>query len=407
MNENKKWQAGFLTVAVGQTVSLIGSSAVQFALIWWMAKETSSAMMLSVAGLVAYLPQIFLGPFAGVWIDRMKRKYVVIGADLFIGMIAALFAIFFLVAAPPVWTVCLVLGVRAVGGVFHQPAIQAIVPMLVPKEELMKANGWSQFMQSGAFMLGPVIGAMMFGALPMEVILITDLVGAVVASITVAITKIPEVGKTGAEYPDFVAEFKEGIEVYRKDSKLLSLLAAAGLCMIFFMPLSSLYPLMSSAYFGVSAFHGGLVEFIYALGMMISALLIGVISQKRDKIHVAWIGLAGLAAITLVAGILPSGMVFFWIFAGVCMIMGACGNIYGIPIMAYMQETIAPDMQGRAFSLLGTVMSLAMPIGLIIAGPCAEKFGVNTWFLVSGICMIVVVGLIFLFFSSGNKLKSS
>jgi len=118
MNSDMRWRRKFLTIAVGQTVSLVGSSAVQFAMIWWMAKETASPMMMSMAGLVAFLPQLILGPFAGVWIDRMRRKYVVIAADLFIGLVAAGFAVFFAAGSPPVWTVCLVLGIRAVGRYF-------------------------------------------------------------------------------------------------------------------------------------------------------------------------------------------------------------------------------------------------------------------------------------------------
>jgi DHA3 family macrolide efflux protein-like MFS transporter len=86
--EKQQWRKNYLTILSGQTVSLIGSSAVQFALIWWLTNESKSAIMLSVAGLSSYLPQLFLGPFVGVWLDRLKRKYVVIFADLFMGLVA-------------------------------------------------------------------------------------------------------------------------------------------------------------------------------------------------------------------------------------------------------------------------------------------------------------------------------
>jgi MreB/Mrl family cell shape determining protein len=211
MTKQIGWKQKFLTIAIGQTISLIGSSAVQFSLIWWLASETESPMVMALSGLFAFLPQLFLGPFAGVWVDRLKRKYVVIAADLFIGLMAIIIAIYYyLVGNPPYWTVCVILGIRAIGNVFHTPAIQAIVPMLVPKEELIKANGWSQFMQSGAFMLGPVFGAAMYAALPMWLILLTDFIGAVVASICVAVVKIPEVKKSQTEIPRFLAEMKEG-----------------------------------------------------------------------------------------------------------------------------------------------------------------------------------------------------
>lgn len=200
------WKKPFFTIATGQTVSLIGSSAVQFAVIWWLASETGSALMLAFSGLMAFLPQAILGPFAGVWIDRLKRKYVVITADLFIGVAALVFAIFFWIGPVPYWSACIVLGVRAVGGVFHTPAIQAMIPMLVPKEQLVRANGWSQFMQSGAFMLGPVLGAAMYGVLPMPVILLTDFLAHLLQALPYAscifqilhvrIRKLPVFGKS-------------------------------------------------------------------------------------------------------------------------------------------------------------------------------------------------------------------
>ena len=101
-------------------------------MIWWLSTKTNSPLMLALAGLAAFVPQLILGPFAGVWIDRMKRKRVVIAADLFMGTVAALFSLCFLFTSPPAWSVCLVLGIRAVGTVFHTPAMQALVPLLVP-----------------------------------------------------------------------------------------------------------------------------------------------------------------------------------------------------------------------------------------------------------------------------------
>ncbi|MFR2693941.1 MAG: hypothetical protein ACLTBV_28100 [Enterocloster bolteae] len=70
-------------------------------------------MMMALSGLVAFLPQIFLGPFAGVWIDRLKRKHVAIAADMFIGLIAVVFAVLLWVGHPPYWSACAVLGIRA------------------------------------------------------------------------------------------------------------------------------------------------------------------------------------------------------------------------------------------------------------------------------------------------------
>lgn len=391
-SENKRWKRSFLTIAAGQTVSLIGSSAVQFSLIWWLASETGSPLMMSLAGFMAFLPHMLLGPFVGVWIDRWKRKTVIICADLFIGLVAAGFAVAFLVGKPPFWTACLVLGVRSLGEVFHAPAIQAAVPMLVPKEELVRANGWSQFMQSGAFMLGPVLGAAMYAALPMPVILLSDLLGAVAAAGTVAAVKIPELAHEKQEQPHFLRELREGAATLLRERRLCILTLAGAACMVFYMPLSSYYPLMTSDHFQASAWHAGFVELVYAAGMMACAFLIGGMGIKR-KFTAIHLGMFGLGLSSLLCGLLPRDMAWFWAFAALCAVMGASGNLYNIPYIAYLQENIPHEAQGRVFSLITSTLSFTMPVGLLIAGPVAERYGVAMWFLVAGIACVVIAAV--------------
>jgi DHA3 family macrolide efflux protein-like MFS transporter len=388
--QSKDWKKAFLIIAGGQTVSIIGSSAVQFSLIWWLATETASPVMMSLAGLMAFLPQFILGPFAGVWVDRWSRKAIIIAADLFIGLVAALFAMSFIFWNPPLWSACVVLALRAVGSVFHMPAIQAVVPMLVPQEELVRANGWSQFMQSGAFLVGPILGAAMYGVLPLPVIMLSDLVGAVVASLSVAIVKIPEIKHDTHIRRDFIGEIKEGAVVYLKDKKLFIITMASAISMIFFIPLAMYYPLMTSDYFKASAWHASITQIAYSLGMMVGAMVLSSLGTIKNKLGAVHIALLGLGAASFFCGILPSNMTGFWIFAALCLSMGASENLYNIPYVAYLQETVPKEAQGRAFSLLSSLMSVAMPIGLVIAAPLAERHGVPLWFLLSGIVIVII-----------------
>lgn len=391
-NQSGTWKKRFYTIAAGQTVSIIGSSAVQFALIWWLAKETASPMMMSLAGLFAFMPQMLLGPVAGVWIDRLKRKTVIICADLFIGAVAALFALSFLLGDPPVWSVCVVLGLRAVGTVFHTPAIQAVVPMLVPGDQLVKANGVNQFLQGGAYMLGPVIGATLYAAFPMPVLLMTDLLGAIVACVTVAVVKIPELEYGQRQKPHIFREMKEGAVLFLRDKRFAMFTLASALCMVFFMPLSSMYPLLSSDYFGVTAWHASVVQITYSVGVMAGA---GIISQMKitNKLLTAGVGMVILGVTAFLSGILPSSMTGFWIFATICIVMGASMNIYNVPYMAYVQQSFPQETLGRVLSLIGSLMSFAMPVGLMIAGPVAERYGLTVWFVVSGLSIIAIMAL--------------
>lgn len=394
MENNIKWRGKFLTIAVGQAISLIGSSAVQFALIWWLAEQTASPMIMGIAGLAAYLPMAFLSPFAGVAADKYSRKMICIAADLSMGL-AALVAAFLLNAITfPIWAVLAILFIRGIGGTFHQPAIQSIIPQLVPTEELVRVNGWMQLMTAGSFILGPVIGAALYAALPMSLVLLTDVIGAVFASAALAVVKLPRLVKHENHETGFFAHFKEGIQVYREDKNLLTLMVAEVLCMLFYAPLSTFYPLMTSDYFDLSAMYGSIVEVTFAAGMMIAALLFGSVLKIKNKIRTSYLGLWGVGVTTAVCGLMPATFLGWIIFAVTCAAMGAFGNVHGIPLTAYIQETVAPEKMGRAFSLIGQVTAFTMPIGLLISSPVAEKVGVHMWFLISGIGILAVLAVV-------------
>lgn len=387
------WKRSFFTIAAGQTVSLIGSSAVQFAMIWWLASQTDSPMALSMASLATFLPMLALGPFAGVWIDRLRRKRVIIAADLFLGLVAAVFAYVYYRGQPPYWSVYAVIGLRSVGSVFHTPALQAAIPMLVPQDQLVRANGYSQFLQSGSFMLGPVLGAAMYAALPMHVILLTDLAGALFACAGVALVRIPDPPRMKHK-PRFLSEMKEGLLALLHHRPTAVVLGFATLSMMFLLPLSSFYPLMSSTYFSLTAWHASVVELVYAGGMLLAAALASAIGPRmRRKLNWAHLGMALMGASCALSGVLPATMPGFWAFAVLCAVMGAAANLYNIPFTAHLQQIIPPDKQGRAFSVIASLMSAAMALGLVLAGPVAERHGVTLWFLLAGLAMCALTGV--------------
>lgn len=155
-----KWKKQFITIYAGQAFSLLGSSAVQFAVIWWLTIQTESAVTLTLASIVAFIPGMIIGPFAGVWIDRYNRRTVMIAADGLVALSSVVLGIAFLLSEkPPLSFIYLILLLRGLGNTFHGPAMQAAIPMLVPAPMLTKAGGWGNMVTSVSNMLGPVLGA--------------------------------------------------------------------------------------------------------------------------------------------------------------------------------------------------------------------------------------------------------
>ena len=393
MDSNQRWKHYFFIMIAGQSISVIGSTAVQFSVIWWLTIRSGSSCALALAALAAYIPQILLGPFVSVWLDRWNRKKVVIIADLFTGSISAIFAVFFAEKSPSNYLTCVLLCLRAIGSVFHSPALQAIIPDVVPQNQLTKANSWHQFFQAGAMMLGPVLGSILYAAFPLAIILMTDLLGALVASATLLPIEIPSSESPKKHSFTFWTEFKEGTSLCLKNRQRFLLTVCVVICMVFFMPFTAFYPLMTSDYFCGTAYQASYVEILYSLGMMIGAFLINRFAVKlhRHMVQAVFAGLLGIGITSLLSGVLPDTNFAFGIFVLLCFLMGMSAMMYDIPFTTYLQKTIPAKMQGRAFSLIGASLSLTMPIGLLIAGPIAECTGIQIWFRISGIIIVFVV----------------
>lgn len=401
------WRKTFWTITSGQFVSQIGSSAVSFALMWWIASSTGSAAMLGLAGLIGFLPTALLGAFAGVVADRYSRKLVCIAADITVGIVSAAYALLLFLFDLPLWTVFVVLLARGVAVTFQQPAYMALTPQYVPAEDLLKANGLGQLVASTSYILGPALGAALFAAFSLSAVLISDLVGAIFACALMAVAKVPPLVRTtdeastdstgsAPEKAGLVAEIKAGIQVFRQDKPLLLMLVIQTLFLVFYVPLSSFYPLMTSEYFSLSAWFGGAVEVSFASGMMIASLLFGsIIVIKKKFLFVSYLGFVGCGVTCIACGAVPSTMTGWVVFAISCGLMGASGMVQGIPLSTYMQSAIAPDLMGRAFSLIQMSAAFATPVGLLIGAPLAELLGVNAWFLVAGIIitLLAVVGI--------------
>lgn len=388
------WKQKFIIIYTGQAFSLLGSAAVQFAIIWWLTVQTGSAITLTLATIASCLPNMLIGPFAGVWIDRYNRRTVMIAADGFVALSsAAIGTAFLLMGTPPVWLVYLTLFLRGMGNTFHSPAMQAAIPMFVPAEMLTKAGGWGNLIVSVSAMLGPALGAALMAVLPIAAIMLVDIIGAVAAILCLLTVFIPNIPRS-AEKPRLFADMKNGLSAMRGNRPLMAAFLPIISATILYMPLGSLFPLLVRTHYQGGAKHEAVAEFIFSGGMLVSSLIMGIWggSQKRFLMISSAIAALGLAA--SISGLLPAEL--FWGFIICCFVMGASGTFFNVPLMAHIQETVAPEMMGKVFSVLTAAMTLATPIGLLLAGPLCEYIGVDRWFAWSGLMMAIIGALCYL-----------
>ena len=382
----KNWKTQFLIIYLGQAFSLIGSAAVQFSVIWWLTDTTESALTLTLATIVAFVPYMIVGPFAGAWVDRYNRKRVIMLADGFVALSSvALGLMFLLMSSPPIWAIYLILFLRGLGNTFHSPAMSATIPMLVPPEMLTKAGGWSHLVTSGANMLGPVLGAAMMAVLPVASIMLVDIGGAVIAIICLLFVRVPNVKQE--KKLELLGDIKQGFSVLLQNKPLMSMAIPFMMLNIIFAPLGALFPLMVKTHFMGNAWHNSVVELSFAAGMLISSLVIGIWGGMRRRFLMAALSIVALGVFTMSSGLMPPAA--FWGFVILSFFTGAMPTFMSVPVMAYIQETTPTEMMGKVMSLMSTAMVVATPIGLLVAGPMSELVGVGAWFVWSGLALVL------------------
>jgi DHA3 family macrolide efflux protein-like MFS transporter len=404
MKKLDKWQKSFFTMYIGQAFSLLSSSAVQFSIIWWITVQTGSAIALTVASVVGLLPQAVIGPFAGVWIDRYNRKTIMIVADSAVAVSSLLLGLSFFFTTPPLIFIYFILVIRALGETFHKPAMQAAIPQLVPEDQLTKAGGLGQMIQSACSMVGPMLGAFLMSITTLQHAMLVDVFGAVLAVLTLSSVKIAKHAVTSTKL-SIIADMKQGIRAIKANKALMSVSIPILLSTIVFVPMGTLLPLIVKEYFHGTAWHNGIVQTLFSSGMLIAAMVISITGGLRKQFLMISIGIFTLGVCALVGGMLPSSA--FWIFCIVVFIMGTTGMFSNIPFTAYIQKTIPQENLGKVISLVTSVMSFAAPIGMFIAGPVSSLIGISRWMICAGVLMLVVGVLCYILTRKFDEITSN
>jgi len=380
---NHNWAVRFFTLWVGQALSLLGSQLVQFAIIWYLTQTTRSATTLAIASMMGLLPQVLLSPFIGTWVDRGNRRLILIAADATVAAATLVLVFLFASGFILIWHIYLALFIRAVAGGFHQSAFGASVVLLVPKEQLARVQGFNQALYGGLNIISAPLGAYLLSVIPMQAILGIDVGTALLAIAILLFIQIPQPESRSQTQATFWQDFKAGFHYIITWRGLVILLGLVMVINFFFSATEPLTPLLITNHFQGDAQKLGWWLSSFAAGTVLGGLILGAWGGFKRKIVTAQIGLILTGLSTVVVGIVPADL--FWVGLAANSVIGLLLPIINGSFGATLQATIAPEMQGRVFAFILSAAMLVSPIALMIAGPFADAFGIQLWFLIAGI----------------------
>lgn len=384
------WKSRFFTIWTGQQLSLLGSHAAQFALVWWLTTTTGSATVLATATTVALIPQIILGPLAGAYIDRWNRRLVMLFADSFIALVSLWLAYMFWSGAMQVWHVYVVMLARSLGDAFQWPAMAASTTLMVPGKHLTRIAGMNQTIKGLLIIAGSPLGALLLSILPLHGVMLFDLGTALFAIVPLLFIAIPQPVQLEPEKAkqSVWTDLGQGFRYLRGWKGAMVLIIGALIFKIALTPAFSLIPLLVRSHFGLGATKLALLESSAGIGILVGGIVLSLWGGFKRKIYTLLMGIIGVGFGVGAAGLLPAHM--FYAAIPSFLFVGLMIPMTDGPITAIFQSCVAPGMQGRVFALLASFVSLSSPLGLAVAGPVSDLLGIQVWFIIAGILCIAV-----------------
>jgi MFS transporter, DHA3 family, macrolide efflux protein len=389
-----RWAPRFFAIWTGQAFSLLGSMLVQFALVWWLTQTTGSATVLATATLVAVLPGIFIGPVAGALVDRWNRRIIMMVADSLIALVTLGLILLYAAGRMEVWEVYVAMFLRAALGGFHWPAMQSSTSLMVPKDQLARIAGLNQTLMGIMNIISPPLGALLLSVWPLSRVLAVDAVTAMLAVVPLFFVTIPQPERSssaavpGAASASVWADLRAGFRYVAGWPGLLAILIMAMVINFVVNPAFSLMPILVTKYFGRGALQLGWLESVWGIGVVTGGLVLSAWGGFKRRVVTSLLGVIGIGLGTLIVGLSPVGA-FTMALIGM-LVAGFMNPIVNGPLMAVMQSTVAPEMQGRVFSLIQSASLAMMPLSLLIAGPIADAFGVRVWYVAGGVLCIAI-----------------
>lgn len=388
------WKKKFIIIWSGQLFSILSSSIAQFAVVLWISIETGSAEVLALATIAALLPQILIGPFAGVYVDRWNRKWTMIAADSFVAFCSGLIALLFYLDIVELWHLYILIMLRSVGSAFHSPAMKSSIPMLAPESELTRIASVNQTIQAICNICGPVMGAALILNTNMSVVMMLDVAGAILACTALLFVAIPNPEKRAVSKSSVLKDMKEGFQIIRNNKGLSWVMVTEVLITFCVMPVVALLPLMTLKNFSGTLYQVSLVELFLGLGTLVGGILLGVWNPRIRRVVMINVSYITLGVCFAVSGLLPASAFLF--YAVLTIVQGIAIPFYSGPFTALLQTQIAPAFLGRAFSLFDSISLLPSVLGLLATGFFADTVGIASIFIICGVAT-VVIGVIALF----------
>lgn len=385
------WKKNVAVFLGGQAVSLFGSALVQYAIMWHINLTTGSGLYVTLAVVFGFVPTFLLSPFAGVWADRYNRRVLIVVADACIALATLILAFVVRSGNNTLTPLYIALIVRSFGAAVQQPCVGAMLPSIVPEEQLTRINGINSSIQSVITIFSPMLAALLYGAAPFYYIFFVDVVTAAIGIfIMLFVFKYRHAAKMEITKNDYLGELVLGVKYVVNRSYLLIFFTCVFAVNFMFAPLAFLTPLQITRNYGANEVYLMWLEIAFSVGMIAGGILIAIWGGFRNRVHTMLF--AGIiVSVTTIAVGFPMPLIPYLIIMLLC---GVTLPAFNTPAMVLLQERVEDEYRGRVFSVLTMLSTAAMPLGMILFGFMSDYVSIESLLIATGILILGIGGIL-------------
>ena len=388
MESQSNWRKRTILFFVSQCITLFGSQIVQMAIVWYVTLQTNSGAWVAAFSVCSYLPQFFVSFIGGVWADRYNRKYLIIGADALIAAVtlAMMLIMPYITAEPVLLTALLFMSIiRSAGAGVQNPAVNAVIPQLVPEEHLMRYNGINATMQSVVQFGAPAAAAVVLTMSTLRTTLLIDILTAVIGIGVFSCILLPKQEKS-QEMTSVLADIGIGLRYAYSCITVRKTLIVYSLFVFFTVPAGYLSGLLVTRVFGDTYWYLTAVELVGFGGMMLGGLLMSIWGGFKSRRLTLSAGLGMFGTMAIGMGVSHHFILYLVLMA----LYGIALTTVQTTITTMLQGNSEASMQGRVFGLMSSLYSSCYPIGMTLFGPLADTIPLQGIMIFSGVALIMV-----------------
>lgn len=382
---------------ISQCITLFGSTLVQMAIVWYVTIQTSSGAWVAAFTVCSYLPQFLISFVAGVWADRHSRKKLILGADSMIAFVTFLMAL----AMPRITDKTVILGgllvmsvIRSLGAGIQAPAVNAVIPQLVPEDQIMRFNGINATMQSVVQFAAPAAAGALLTISTLSSTLLIDIATAIAGIGLLSAVTIPKQAIQNSEASVW-KDMKTGVNYTLSEKLIRKVLTVYGLFIFLCVPAGFLSQLFVTRVYGETYWYLTAVELAGFIGMVAGGLLMSIWGGFRSRITTMSAGLIAFGSLAIGMGL----SAHFVLYLALMLLYGIAITMVQTATTTLIQEKAELSMQGRVFGLLGAMYSGFLPVGMAVFGPMADVISLRWIMIGSGIALMVLS----VFIGTGKK----